>query len=94
MKARDFVYWAQGFFELAELSVEPGEPLTLNARQVECFKNHLAMVFKHEIDPSFPEEQQESLNAAHEGKKPVTQEDLEHALKNRPPPGGGGLLRC
>lgn len=45
MKARDFVYWLQGYFEI-------GNNTTLTEGQVETVKNHLAMVFKHEIDPS------------------------------------------
>lgn len=37
----------------------------LSAAQVECIRRHLAMVFVHEIDPSFPKEQQEALDEAH-----------------------------
>lgn len=51
MQARDFVYWLQGFFELSEKASGEGE-MTLNAAQVRAIKQHLAMVFKHEIDPS------------------------------------------
>jgi hypothetical protein len=61
--SRDFCYWAQGFFEIAD-------PKGLTAEQVECFKGHLALVFLHEIDPSMgPPEKQAELNAAH--KKPL-----------------------
>ena len=49
MTSRDFCYWLQGFFELKE---EKGGPLT--KYQEECIKKHLALVFVHEIDPSFP----------------------------------------
>lgn len=56
MKARDFCYWLQGYFEIDKNTVFPDskgdrtEPL--NSCQVQVIKNHLNMVFKHEIDPS------------------------------------------
>lgn len=54
MKARDFAYWLQGYFEISNSTA-------LTEGQVETVKNHLAMVFKHEIDPSngTPEHNQE-----------------------------------
>lgn len=59
MTSRDFAYWLQGLFELEN-------PKTLNANQTALIKKHLAMVFKHEIDPSMGEEQhQNELNAIH-----------------------------
>jgi hypothetical protein len=58
MKSTEFCYWLQGMFELVE-------PQTLDARQTTLIKEHLAMVFIHEIDPSYPKEQQEALNKAH-----------------------------
>lgn len=59
MTSRDFVYWIQGLFELAE-------PLTLNKKQVELIRKHLNMVFIHEIDPSMGDsEHQGKLTAAH-----------------------------
>jgi hypothetical protein len=82
--SRDFCYWAQGFFEIAD-------PKGLTAEQVECFKRHLALVFVHEIDPSMGDEKhQADLNAVHAPSKPA---------KPRPPGGGGHfgggpLLRC
>lgn len=63
MTSRDFCYWLQGLFEI-------GKPKTLDAEQIALIQAHLNMVFLHEIDPSFPKEQQEALNKAHqEGKK-------------------------
>jgi hypothetical protein len=38
---RDFCFWMQGFFELAD-------PKFLTAEQVELVKRHLNMVFVHE----------------------------------------------
>jgi len=60
MKARDFCYWLQGYFELRE------QNLAITAQQANTIKNHLSLVFKHDIDPSMggPEHQAE-LNAAH-----------------------------
>ena len=70
MKARDFCYWLQGYFELAAdgnrnehgQAVAPG----INGLQAQTIQNHLAMVFKHEIDPSngTPEHNKE-LNKLH-----------------------------
>jgi hypothetical protein len=62
----------------------------MSAEQVDCVKRHLAMVFVHEIDPSFPPEQQEDLGAAHGAKA--------EPKNNAPPIGGHGpdgvILRC
>ena len=46
MTSRDFAYWLQGFFEISGTA----EPLT--GLQIKLIKDHLAMVFVHEIDPS------------------------------------------
>lgn len=65
MKSRDFCYWLQGLFEL-------GKPTTLNEEQTTAIKQHLAMVFKHEIDPSMGDkEHQATLDNIHSGKEPV-----------------------
>lgn len=67
MKSRDFCYWLQGYIELTRGSDNPKDPLP-NAHQWEQIKNHLAMVFKHEIDPSFGnEERQKQLRDLHSG---------------------------
>jgi hypothetical protein len=64
MKSRDFCYWLQGYFEInGENVVTPA--MALSPDQVAVIKRHLAMVFVHEIDPSFPEGQQKALDAAH-----------------------------
>lgn len=63
MNSRDFCYWLQGFFEINELNNTSNE---LNDKQVKCIKNHLSMVFAHEIDPSFGDkDHQELLNILH-----------------------------
>lgn len=59
MKSRDFVYWLQGFFEVSNAS-------ELSAAQVDKVKKHLALVFKHEIDPEAGNSaHQASLNETH-----------------------------
>jgi len=57
MKSVEFCYWLQGFFELSR----PEQ--TLDVVQTDMIKKHLALVFKHEIDPSYPNSQE--LNTIH-----------------------------
>ena len=59
MKATEFCYWLQGMFELAN-------PQELSPEQTKMIRQHLAMVFVHDIDPQAggPEVQQK-LNALH-----------------------------
>lgn len=57
MRSRDFCYWLQGYFEVSRMS-------TLDNEQIGTIKRHLAMVFKHEIDPSFGQDV-ESLREIH-----------------------------
>lgn len=59
MTSRDFAFFLQGFFEVAE-------PKTIGEKETEMIKKHLNLVFKHEIDPSMggPEHQLE-LNEIH-----------------------------
>ena len=48
-------FWLQGFFEVAN-------PESISGEQLEQIKNHLNLVFKHEIDPSMgPKEHQQKL---------------------------------
>lgn len=75
MTSRDFCYWLQGFLEVAK-------PNSVSHEQLEAIKNHLNMVFVHEIDPSFPASQQAALNATHTG------------APARPRPPGDTLIRC
>ncbi len=72
MKSVEFCYWLQGLFEV-------GEPTTLNEKQTDLIKRHLNMVFIHEIDATYPADQQDGLNKAHSGA------DVISELKNRPP---------
>lgn len=63
MTSRDFAYWLQGFFEVSE-------PKEINEKETLMIKKHLALVFKHEIDPSMGNEKhQEELNIIHNKSK-------------------------
>lgn len=67
MTSRDFCYWLQGFFELNNSDLNKSID-SLSREQVQCVRNHLAMVFKHEIDPSYGGKKiQDELNKLHNG---------------------------
>lgn len=76
MKAHEFCYWLQGFFELTEDAKQFDnagnaiEKKGLSAEQTEKVKQHLAMVFIHDIDPKYPAKEQSALNTAHAGHSP------------------------
>lgn len=71
MTSRDFCFWLQGFFEITGAD-------KIEAPQAKSIKKHLALVFKHEIDPSMgDEEHQTALNDIHSHVRP-----------------GSGLIRC
>ena len=55
MTSRDFCYWLQGFLELRDAGYS-GTNISLTHEQLDCIKRNLAMVFKHEIDPSMGDE--------------------------------------
>ena len=59
MTSRDFCYWLQGYFEI-------DQPEELTKEKLEKIRNHLNMVFKHEIDPSFGDDLPD-LQKIHEG---------------------------
>ena len=84
MKATEFCYWLQGLFEMAE-------PVALTEKQTQLVKAHLAMVFKHEIDPSYgTPEAQAALNQIHAGGKPPRRPPVAHDHIHP----GDVLLRC
>lgn len=63
MTSRDFAYWLQGFFEVAN-------PKEIDKEQTDMIKKHLNLVFKHEIDPSMGDESHQiELNKIHNGFK-------------------------
>lgn len=65
MQSRDFCYWLQGYFEITE-----DKKTGLSTDQTDMIKRHLALVFKHEIDPSMPDPTGE-LQAIHDGNPPL-----------------------
>lgn len=69
MTSRDFCYWLQGFFEITDANNGGhSRSYSLNEAQVDMLKRHLALVFKHEIDPSYGDKKhQEELNQIHSG---------------------------
>lgn len=79
MTSQNFAYWLQGYFEVAQ-------PKEIGANETKMIKQHLALVFKHEIDPEMGDEQhQAELNAIH---SPNT---LDSHLR---PPNENGVIRC
>lgn len=63
MTSRDFCYWLQGYFEVSE-------PKNISEKETVMIKKHLALVFKHEIDPSMGNEKhQHELDNIHSGKR-------------------------
>lgn len=59
MKSTEFCYWLQGLFEINP----PTNGLT--KEQVSIIQKHLSMVFYHEIDKMYPENEQKALNDMH-----------------------------
>ena len=79
MKARDFAFWLQGYFEVSQ-------PKQIGENETEMIKKHLALVFKHEIDPEMGDDKhQAELNVIH------TSNSLESYLR---PPHEDGVMRC
>lgn len=66
MTSRDFVYWLQGYFEISN-------PHVIEQKEIEVIKNHLNLVFKHEIDvesnSKLTGDQINNLNKIHVGAK-------------------------
>lgn len=85
MTSRDFCLWCQGYFEISEYDSGVAQH-GLNAAQVRVMRNHLNLVFKHEIDPSIDGGKPEviaALDAIHSG-KPKPHNPFEDT----------GLIRC
>jgi hypothetical protein len=79
VNSRDFAYWIQGYFEI-ERARAGGADIILNNSQVECIQKHLAMVFVHEIDPSFGKSNP-ALDALHRDKQKQEIDELKAELK-------------
>lgn len=84
MTSRDFCYWLQGYFELNNATSER-TPEHLSEGQVQAIKNHLKMVFVHEIDPSHGNKKhQEELVKAHQVISPAIKSVID-SLKDGAP---------
>lgn len=61
MKSSEFAYWLMGFFEIS------GDIKSLNEEQIQMIRKHLALVFYHEIDPSYTKDptKQQEMNDIH-----------------------------
>jgi len=70
--SRDFCFWLQGYLELQATGT--AEPPQLHPSQIACVRKHLALVFKHEVDPSMggPDHQAELNELHHPGGRPPT----------------------
>ena len=78
MTSRDFAFWLQGFFEVAN-------PSTIGSKETDMIKNHLNLVFKHEIDPSMGDDKhQQVLNEIHKPSFPSSYLDTNK----------DGIMRC
>ena len=68
MKASEFCYWLQGFFEIS--GATPQEPGAINSKQSAIIQTHLSLVFAHELDKQHGDaEEQASLQAIHDGNR-------------------------
>jgi hypothetical protein len=68
MTSRDFCFWLQGYLELA---TEAAPQQAMHPAQVACVQRHLALVFRHEIDPSLAllTHKADTLQQIHDGVK-------------------------
>lgn len=80
MTSRDFCYWLQGFFEIASTN---GQLPGLTDKQAQMVQKHLALVFKHEIDPSYGDEKhQAELNEIHNpGVPKLSEKEIKDTLQ-------------
>ena len=53
MKAVEFAYWLQGYFELSIGGATSVVPVVLSEKQIQIIKNHLALVREVDRDNSF-----------------------------------------
>lgn len=90
MTSRDFCFWLQGYFEIGNRQAQG-----LDIDQVEIVKRHLALVFKHEIDPSAgPPEHQAALDVIHVGDKNPTGASTSKVTIGGVDPVTGAVFRC
>lgn len=92
MTSRDFAYWLQGFFEL---NSKNSSAQTLDQHQTKMVKDHLNLVFAHEIDPSFGNEDERSeLQKIHDGLQEKIKRPRKTVPLGQPPGRSGGKIMC
>lgn len=90
MTSRDFCFWLQGYMELSEATSATG--VTFTPGQYAKIKSHLALVFKHEIDPSMGgADHQKILNEVH---NPLLVVPAQPHVGPVQPHDGNVILRC
>lgn len=67
MDSKDFTYWLQGFFEISNEK-------TLNTKQVQIIKDHLALVF-NKVTPDRTEDKSFGIDAQEEMRKLLLEND-------------------
>jgi len=67
MTSRDFTFWLQGFFEVSNVE-------TISKVQVQIIKNHLNLVFKHDIDKQYTSG--DGTQEVHDGIKPSSKNNF------------------
>lgn len=87
MKSVEFCYWLQGLFELGDTTGG------ISSEKTDLIKRHLAMVFHHEIDPSYGTQQiQQALQKLHD--KPAEYDPLKVGAGSIGGSKDGALFRC
>ncbi len=77
MKASEFCYWLQGYFEISGVDIDTMLPKEMNCLQVQVVQKHLSMVFKHELDKTHGTlEEQATLQAMHDKPKVESRSSL------------------
>ena len=86
MTSRDFCYWLQGHLEI-------GNPKVITESELLVIKNHLNMVFVHEIDPSHSDdfEIQKKLSAIH---NKLNTSEVDPSKNNPPGFNSEKVMRC
>lgn len=79
MKASEFCYWLQGYFEISKDDA-------ITKEKVDIIKNHLSMVFVHDLDPKQQKELAASLK--------ISEKDAEELLNKLHRPDGPTMYRC
>lgn len=69
MKAENFCYWLQGFFEITDPEFKG---MICSSEQILMIRKHLNMVFAHDIDPKMGDaKHQQKLNDIHNPERPI-----------------------